>query len=76
VRHSLLAQDRYAEDSLVSLLTNLGISNRAVTISGRAMTSEKEISRADFIGAIAEEIRSRLTNFLEKHESSLVTMTS
>jgi hypothetical protein len=66
IRFSL--QNRYAEDSLVNLLTSLGISNRAVTISGRAVRSEKEISRADFLGANAEEIRTKLTDFLEKHE--------
>jgi hypothetical protein len=65
IRFSL--QNRYAEDSLVNLLTSLGISNRAVTISGRATRSEKEISRTDFIGANAEEIRSRLTDFLDEH---------
>jgi hypothetical protein len=65
IRFSL--QNRYAEDGLVNLLTKLGISNRAVTISGRATRSEKEISRTDFIGANAEEIRTRLTDFLEKH---------
>jgi hypothetical protein len=37
IRFSL--QNRYAEDSLVNLLTGLGISNRAVTISGRAAGS-------------------------------------
>jgi hypothetical protein len=61
-------QNRYAEDSLVNALTKLGISNRAVTISGRATRSEREISKEDFIGAKVEEIRTRLTNFLDEHE--------
>jgi hypothetical protein len=66
VRFSL--QNRYAQTSLVKELAKFGISNRAVTISGHATRSEKEISRTDFIGAKPEEIRSKLTNFLKKHE--------
>jgi hypothetical protein len=61
-------QNRYAEDSLVDELAEYGISNRAVTISGRATKSEKDISRTDFIGAKAEEIRTKLTDFLKEHE--------
>lgn len=61
-------QNRYAEASLVDALVNLGISNRAVTISGRATRSEKDISRTDFISAKAEEIRTKLTDFLEEHQ--------
>jgi hypothetical protein len=41
IRFSL--QNRYAETSLVNELVRFGISNRAVTISGRARRSEKEI---------------------------------
>jgi hypothetical protein len=66
IRFSL--QNRYGETSLVNELAHFGISNRAVTISGRATRSEKEISRTDFIGAKAEEIRTKLTDFLEEHE--------
>jgi hypothetical protein len=66
IRFSL--QNRYAETSLVNELAQFGISNRAVTISGRATRSENEISKTDFIGAKNEEIRSKLTDFLEEHE--------
>ena len=66
IRFSL--QNRYAQTSLVKELAKLGVSNRAVTISGRATRSEKEISRTDFIGAKNEEIRNELTDFLKKHE--------
>ena len=66
IRFSL--QSRYAETSLVNELAQFGILNRSVTISGRATRSEKEISRTDFIGANAEEIRSKLTDFLAEHE--------
>ena len=66
IRFSL--QDRYAATELVNELARFGISNRAVTISGRATRSEKDISRTDFIDAKAEEIRTKLTDFLEEHE--------
>jgi hypothetical protein len=46
----------------------LGISNQAVTISGRATMSEKEIDRPDFVAAGTGEIRSRLKKYLESHE--------
>jgi hypothetical protein len=61
-------QNRYAQDSLVDELADFGISNRAVTISGRATMSEKDISRTDFIGAKAGEIRTKLEDFLEEHD--------
>jgi hypothetical protein len=61
-------QNRYAEDSLVNELADFGISNRAVTISGRATRSEKDISRTDFLDAKAEEIRTKLEDFLEEHD--------
>jgi hypothetical protein len=61
-------QNRYAEDSLVDELAAFGMSNHAVTISGRATRSEKDISRTDFIGAKVEEIRTKLADFLEEHE--------
>jgi hypothetical protein len=59
-------QNRYAE-VVVNELVQFGISNRAVTISGRATMSEKEISRTDFIGAKAVEIRTKLRDFLAEH---------
>jgi hypothetical protein len=46
-------QNRHADDTFVDELAEFGISNRAVTISGRATMSEKGISRADFIDAKA-----------------------
>jgi hypothetical protein len=61
-------QNRYAEDSLVNALKKLGISNQAVTFSGRATLGEREISKEDFIGASVEEIRTRLKSYLEEHE--------
>jgi hypothetical protein len=61
-------QNRYADDDFVDELNGFGISNRAVTISGRATMSEKDISRADFIDAKAGEIRTRLEGFLDKHD--------
>jgi hypothetical protein len=65
IRFSL--QNRYASDQLAGALAKLGISNRAVTISGRATRSEKEITRQEFLGVDAETIRTTLTRFLEKH---------
>jgi hypothetical protein len=65
IRFSL--QNRYADTSLVNELEPFGISNRAVTISGRATRSEKDISRTDFIDAKADDIRTRLTDFLDEH---------
>jgi hypothetical protein len=65
IRFSL--QDRYARKKLEAALTNLGISNRAVTISGRATRSEKEISEEDFVSANPASIRGRLTEFLTRH---------
>jgi hypothetical protein len=61
-------QNRHAERTLVDALAEFGISNRAVTISGRATMSEKDISTEDFLGATAEEIRTRLERFLDKHD--------
>jgi len=65
IRFSL--QNRYAADSLAGELAGLGISNRAVTISGRATRSEKEITQEEFVGAHAETIRTTLTRFLDTH---------
>jgi hypothetical protein len=60
-------QDEYADVSLVGKLAKLGVSNRAVTISGRATLSEKDIERKDFIDAKPEEIRTKLREFLGKY---------
>src|SRR5206468_11112062 len=65
IRFSL--QNRYAEESFVTALESLGISNRAVTISGRATRSEQEITKAEFVGTSAEAIRTVLSEFLKKH---------
>lgn len=66
VRFSL--QDEYADDDrLLTALGELKITNHAVTVSGRAIRSEKEISIWEFIHADAETIRSRLEKYLEKH---------
>ena len=62
IRFSL--QNRYAGDSLVSALANLGISNGAVTISGRATKSGNETGKEEFLDAGAETIRTTLTGFL------------
>jgi hypothetical protein len=67
IRFSL--QDRYANERLEAALTERGISNRAVTISGYAMMSEREIKEPEFVGARDAEIRTRLTKYLEKHET-------
>jgi len=64
----LSLQNRYAKDSLVTALGNLGVSNRAVTLSGRATKSEKEISKEEFLGADAEVIRTALTEFLKRND--------
>src|SRR6266508_3796731 len=66
VRFSL--QNRYAGQRLTRALARLGVSNGAVTISGRATRSEKEISEAEFVGADAAAIRTTLTGFLTEHE--------
>jgi hypothetical protein len=62
IRFSL--QNRYAADSLVSALADLGISNRAVTISGRSTMSDKFISMEDFLDAGPEDIRTTLRQYL------------
>jgi hypothetical protein len=61
-------QDDYAGVGLVDDLAELGISNQAVTVSGRATMAEKEIDRQDFIGAGTDVIRTRLKRYLERHE--------
>jgi hypothetical protein len=66
VRFSL--QNRYVNDRLARDLAALGVSNRAVTVSGRATRSEKEISEEEFLGADNDAIRTALTRFLTEHE--------
>jgi hypothetical protein len=65
IRFSL--QNRYANDNLVDELAELGISNRAVTFSGRATLSEKTIKKDEFISAKPGDIHTRLTKFLDDH---------
>jgi hypothetical protein len=66
IRFSL--QNRYARQGLVDALAELGVSNGAVTLSGRATMSETEISKEDFVGATPRQIRTRLKGFLENNE--------
>jgi hypothetical protein len=61
-------QNRHADDDLVDALAELGISNGAVTLSGRATMSEKDISEEDFVGAKPGAIRATLREFLKEHE--------
>jgi hypothetical protein len=63
IRFSL--QNGYASDDMVDALDPLGVSNAAVTISGRALCSEKEISIDRFLAADAKAIRTRFARFLE-----------
>jgi hypothetical protein len=63
IRFSL--QNSYASDDLVSALDPLGVSNAAVTISGYALSSEKEISIESFLAADTEAIRARFARYLE-----------
>ena len=60
-------QNRYASARLVKSLASLGVSNEAVTVSGRALRSEAEISRAEFLAVGVESIRSRFVEFLDEH---------
>ena len=63
IRFSL--QNGYASDDLVSALDARGVNNAAVTISGRALRSEKEISMERFVAADVDSIRTRFVRFLE-----------
>ena len=63
IRFSL--QNGYASDDLVNGLDPLGVSNAAVTISGRALRSEKDISIERFLAADVESIRARFVRYLE-----------
>ena len=65
IRFSL--QNRYASERFAGALAKLGISSRAVTISGRATRSEKEITEREFLDVKAEAIRATLSKFLEKN---------
>ena len=60
-------QNRYAGDDLAGALANLGVSNRAVTLSGRATKSDKEITKEEFLGAKAKAIHAKLSSFLDEH---------
>jgi hypothetical protein len=60
-------QNRYADPSLVDGVDLLGVTNDAVTISGRAMMGEKTISKEEFIAAKGPAIRALLKSFLKKH---------
>ena len=44
-------QNRYANDSLVNKLADLGISNGVVTLSGRAYDGDKTITKQEFLSA-------------------------
>ena len=66
IRFSL--QNRYAGNRLAKALTRIGLSNRAVTLSGRATKSEKTISEGDFVGAKDAAICETLTTFLAEYE--------
>jgi hypothetical protein len=61
-------QNRYAAPSFVGDLEPLGLTNDAVTISGRATLSEKTISKSAFIAAKPSAIRAKLTSFLATNE--------
>jgi hypothetical protein len=63
IRFSL--QNSYASDDLVNALDPLGVSNAAVTISGRALRSEKEISIDSFLAANVKSIRTRFADYLD-----------
>jgi hypothetical protein len=66
IRFSL--QNGYASDRLVNALDPLGVSNAAVTISGRALLSDKEISIERFLAADAGPIRTRFVRFLDSNQ--------
>jgi hypothetical protein len=61
----LSLQNGYASDDLANALDDLGVSNTAVTISGRALCSEKDILIGEFLAADVETIRTRFLSFLE-----------
>ena len=61
-------QNRYAGERLLDGLTTLHVSNRAVTLSGRATLSGKDMSKEDFVAAREQAIRSAFANFLDVHD--------
>ena len=61
-------QNRYAGERLLDGLTALHVSNRAVTLSGRATLSGKGMSKEDFVAAREQAIRSAFANFLDVHD--------
>jgi hypothetical protein len=65
IRFSL--QNSYASDDLVDALDPLGVSNAAVTISGRALRSEKDISIDRFLAADVEAIRTQFARYLDSN---------
>ena len=66
IRFSL--QNRYVDDRLADDLAELEISIRAVTVSGRATRSGKEITEKEFVRASPDAIRTTLRGFLAEHE--------
>ena len=65
IRFSL--QNSYASDALVDALDERGVSNAAVTLSGRALRSEKDISIDNFLAAGVKSIRTGFLSFLEEY---------
>ena len=61
-------QNRYARSALVNQLEGLGITNGAVTFSGRATMGEKTISIGDFVAANAKQIRTRFRRFIKDND--------
>ena len=61
-------QNRYAGQRLLDGLATLHVSNRAVTLSGRATRSGTGMSREEFIATDAAAIRTAFTNFLDVHD--------
>ena len=61
-------QNRYAGERLLDGLTALHVSNRAVTLSGRATLSGKGMSKEEFVAARERAIRTAFANFLDVHD--------
>jgi hypothetical protein len=66
VRFSL--QNRYADDRFANDLAEIGVSNRAVTISGRATISGKGITLEEFLAAKPSAISATFKRFLAEHK--------
>ncbi len=60
-------QNRYAGKRLLDGLTMLHVSNRAVTLSGRATLSGQGVSREEFVATRPAAIRGAFSNFLAVH---------